>query len=111
MNIGLIYDSFLFKTKTSLFGFRFVYSYSFLKNKTKGIFLPLLVILKIRLKGKTMRIRKMSKYVYFFKAGKTHFIRSNVKYGTILKKKAKQKYFFFGHALTCLYFSYKSFSY
>lgn len=111
MKLCRVSNSLYFKTITYLFNFRVNYEFSFFKDKFKSIFLPLLVILKIRLKGKTMRIRKMSKYIFFFKAGKTHLIRSYIKYGTMLKKKSKQKYFFFGHSLSCLMFSYKSFSY
>lgn len=57
-----------------------------------------LKVLKFKLKGKTLKFKRLSKLLFTFKFGITHSICSWLDYGTHFKKKAKQKFFFFGYS-------------
>lgn len=62
--------------------------------------LPLVKPLKLKLKGKTLRIQKRAKRMYLIKAGKTHLVRSFIKFNTKIKIKNKLKFFFFGYSIS-----------
>ena len=57
-----------------------------------------LKILKFKLKGKTLKFKRLGSFLFTFRFGITHSICSWLDYGNFFKKKAKQKFFFFGYS-------------
>jgi hypothetical protein len=74
-------------------------------------FLPLLKVIKMRLKGKTLKFKKVSLLTFYLKFGKTHPILAFDMFNSFLKKRAKQKFFLYGYAKFNLIMTFKSFSY
>jgi hypothetical protein len=76
--------------------------FSFLIRKPLIVGAKWVRILKIKLKGKTLRFRRFSKRSFLIKAGKSHYTFSIVQFGGFMRKKQKQKFFFFGYCDFCL---------
>lgn len=53
--------------------------------------LPILYGVKLRLKGKTLRIRRLIRRRYFFKIGTSHPSTTYLQYGVFMRHKTKQK--------------------
>ena len=57
---------------------------------------------KIKLKGKTLKFKRLTRYFITFKCGVTHPVASWLSYATLFKKKSKQKFRIFGYSLSYL---------
>lgn len=62
----------------------------------------ILKIIKFKLKGKTLKYKRISKNNLIFKFGLTHVINCWLLFTTYLKKKGKQKFFFFSYSIKIL---------
>lgn len=80
---------------------------TFFKHYT---YLNIIKILKLKLKGKTLRIKKYFHATIYFKVGKTHPSLSFIFFNVFFKKKAKQKFFFFGYCYWSLFWNMREFS-
>ena len=74
-------------------------------------FLPVLKIIKMRLKGKTLKFKKVNIATFYLKFGKTHPIFAFDMFNSFLKKRSKQKFFLYGYSKINLIETFKSFSY
>lgn len=68
-------------------------------------------VIKMKLKGKTLRFKRLSRYFFFFKFGVTHPSCSLLYAGTYFKRKGKQKFWLFGYNKFVLLFTAKYFIY
>lgn len=75
----------------------------------QNIFILLVKVVKLKLKGKTLRIKKFNNYTIFFKFGITHPAIDFLTFNTRFKKKGKQKFFLFNYSQQNLIENAKSF--
>lgn len=68
-------------------------------------------VLKLKLKGKTLRFKRLGSYFFYFKFGITHPSCSILHCGSYFKRKGKQKFSLFGYNKYTLLFTAKYFIY
>lgn len=79
------------------------------KTVFENIFILFVKVIKLKLKGKTLRIKKFNEYTIFFKFGITHPSVDFLKFNSLFKKKGKQKFFLFNYSDKILRENAKSF--
>ena len=72
-------------------------------------FFPTLKTLKMRLKGKTMKFKKVNAITFFLKFGKTHPTLAFSFFNSFLKKRSKQRFYAYGFCKLSLITTFKSF--
>jgi hypothetical protein len=96
-NKNIIYTNFFFFLNFKLFYFKNYYFNFILK------------IIKFKLKGKTLKYRRITKSNILFKVGLTHVVNCWLLFTIFFKKKGKQKFFFFSYNLKLLLLNAKNF--
>ena len=73
-------------------------------------FVNILRTLKLKLKGKTLKIKKVNSKTFYLKLGITHPAISFIFFNNFFKKRAKQKFFFFGYSNQTMVLNSKDFT-